>query len=70
MLSNSRNSFEAGCWAWGDKTGVWGYGGYDKSLSDETIAEAFKASIDKGVNFFDTAEASRPLPSRVARALF
>lgn len=45
-----------GCWAWGDKTGVWGYGGYDKSLSDETIAEAFKASIDKGVNFFDTAE--------------
>jgi aryl-alcohol dehydrogenase-like predicted oxidoreductase len=31
-------------------------GGYDQSLSERTIAEAWQASIDAGVNLFDTAE--------------
>lgn len=45
-----------GTWAWGDKR-VWGMGGYDTSLTIETITEAFATSIDAGVTLFDTAEA-------------
>ena len=44
-----------GCWAWGDKS-TWGMGGYDSTLTEATIAEAFEASIDAGVTLFDTAE--------------
>ena len=44
-----------GTWAWGDKS-VWGMGGYDSGLTRDTIAEAWAASIDAGVTFFDTAE--------------
>jgi aryl-alcohol dehydrogenase-like predicted oxidoreductase len=41
-----------GTWSWGD-TPFWGYGG----APDRTeIAAAFRASIDAGVTFFDTAE--------------
>lgn len=43
-----------GAWAWGD-TLVWGYGG--DSYSDEDIRAAFEASVEAGINFFDTAEA-------------
>ncbi len=44
-----------GCWAWGDKS-TWGMGGYDSTLTEATIAEAFEASIEAGVTLFDTAE--------------
>lgn len=44
-----------GTWAWGDR-GTWGMGGYDETLSESTITEAWEASIDAGVNLFDTAE--------------
>jgi aryl-alcohol dehydrogenase-like predicted oxidoreductase len=41
-----------GTWSWGDKF-FWGYGnGYD----DADIEEAFKASVNAGIKFFDTAE--------------
>jgi len=44
-----------GTWAWGDK-GVWGMGGYDSKLTEQTITEAWEASISAGVTLFDTAE--------------
>lgn len=44
-----------GTWAWGDSD-VWGMGSYDSSLTEATIAQAWEASIDAGVTFFDTAE--------------
>jgi len=44
-----------GTWAWGDK-GTWGMGGYDQSLTEVTIREAWEASIEAGVVLFDTAE--------------
>ena len=44
-----------GTWAWGDK-GTWGMGGYDSSYSEETIRQAWDASIEAGVVLFDTAE--------------
>ena len=44
-----------GTWAWGDK-GTWGMGGYDQSLTESTIREAWEASIAAGVVLFDTAE--------------
>jgi aryl-alcohol dehydrogenase-like predicted oxidoreductase len=44
-----------GTWAWGDK-GTWGMGGYDASLSEGTITEAWEACLEAGVVFFDTAE--------------
>jgi aryl-alcohol dehydrogenase-like predicted oxidoreductase len=44
-----------GTWAWGDKS-TWGMGGYDSSLTEATIAEAWEASLAAGVTFFDTAE--------------
>ena len=48
-------SLGVGTWAWGDRS-TWGMGGYDTSLTRDTIAEAWAASIDAGVTFFDTAE--------------
>ena len=44
-----------GTWAWGDK-GIWGMGGYDQSLTESTIRDAWEASIEAGVVLFDTAE--------------
>ncbi|MGD0881276.1 MAG: aldo/keto reductase [Acidimicrobiales bacterium] len=44
-----------GTWAWGDQS-TWGMGGYDTDLTRESIREAWDASIDAGVTFFDTAE--------------
>jgi len=40
-----------GTWAWGDS--AWGFG---VTSNESDIAEAFKASVAEGVNFFDTAE--------------
>lgn len=44
-----------GTWAWGDRS-TWGMGGYDASLTETAIAEAWEASIDAGLALFDTAE--------------
>jgi aryl-alcohol dehydrogenase-like predicted oxidoreductase len=44
-----------GTWAWGDR-GTWGMGGYDATLSERSIAEAWLTSIELGVTLFDTAE--------------
>jgi aryl-alcohol dehydrogenase-like predicted oxidoreductase len=44
-----------GTWAWGDRS-TWGMGGYDASITRDTIREAWEASIDAGATFFDTAE--------------
>jgi aryl-alcohol dehydrogenase-like predicted oxidoreductase len=41
-----------GTWAWGDKL-FWSYG---KDYGSEQLRAAFHASVDAGVNFFDTAE--------------
>ena len=44
-----------GTWAWGDRS-TWGMGGYDTELTRDSIRDAWDASIDAGVTFFDTAE--------------
>lgn len=44
-----------GTWAWGDRR-TWGMGGYDSTLTERSIAEAFDASLEAGVTLFDTAE--------------
>src|ERR1700722_6232371 len=44
-----------GTWAWGDRS-TWGMGGYDTDLTEDSIREAWDASIEAGVTFFDTAE--------------
>jgi aryl-alcohol dehydrogenase-like predicted oxidoreductase len=44
-----------GTWAWGDKA-TWGMGGYDTSLTMDSIREAWQASLEAGVVLFDTAE--------------
>ena len=44
-----------GTWSWGDRE-VWGMGGYDATMSQDTIREAWDASIDAGATFLDTAE--------------
>ena len=41
-----------GTWAWGDRL-FWGYG---REYNDDDLKKAFLASIQQGVNFFDTAE--------------
>lgn len=41
-----------GTWAWGDKL-FWNYG---KDYGADEVKEAFKAAIEAGVTFFDTAE--------------
>jgi len=42
----------AGTWQWGDRF-YWGYG---RDYGEEDVEAAFRASLDAGVNFFDTAE--------------
>lgn len=44
-----------GTWAWGDES-TWGMGGYDATLTEATIREAWDASHEAGVTLFDTAE--------------
>ena len=44
-----------GTWAWGDEA-TWGMGGYDTSLNESTIAEAWGATLDAGIGLIDTAE--------------
>jgi aryl-alcohol dehydrogenase-like predicted oxidoreductase len=44
-----------GTWAWGDRE-VWGMGGYDSSLTEASIEQAWDASLEAGVTLFDTAE--------------
>ncbi len=44
-----------GTWAWGDES-TWGMGGYDASLNESTISDAWNTSLDAGVTLFDTAE--------------
>ncbi len=41
-----------GVWSWGDKN-FWNYG---QSHTREDINQAYKACLDAGLNFFDTAE--------------
>ena len=41
-----------GTWSWGDKL----FWSYDSSYGASDVAEAFKAAVAAGVNFFDTAE--------------
>jgi aryl-alcohol dehydrogenase-like predicted oxidoreductase len=41
-----------GTWAWGDKL-FWGYG---DSYGETQVEAAFRAALDSGVTFFDTAE--------------
>jgi aryl-alcohol dehydrogenase-like predicted oxidoreductase len=41
-----------GVWSWGDK-GFWGYG---STHTRDDITQAYKACLDAGLNFFDTAE--------------
>jgi aryl-alcohol dehydrogenase-like predicted oxidoreductase len=41
-----------GAWAWGDRL-VWGFG---KEYAEAEVREAFDASLEAGINFFDTAE--------------
>ena len=41
-----------GTWQWGD-TMMWGYG---RGYAENDVRAAFKASLDAGITFFDTAE--------------
>lgn len=41
-----------GTWAWGDRL-VWGYG---QGYSAEDVRQVFDASVEAGINLFDTAE--------------
>ncbi|MEX0761828.1 MAG: aldo/keto reductase [Dehalococcoidia bacterium] len=42
----------AGTWQWGDRF-YWGFG---RSFSEQDVREAYRACIESGVTFFDTAE--------------
>jgi len=44
--------FGTGTWAWGDRL-FWGYG---RSYGEEDVRAVFLASLEAGINFFDTAE--------------
>lgn len=41
-----------GAWAWGDRL-FWGYG---SGYGEDDVEAAFQASLEAGINFFDTAE--------------
>ncbi|MGA7933704.1 MAG: aldo/keto reductase [Kovacikia sp.] len=45
-----------GTWAWGDKL-FWSYG---KEYGADQVKQAFQASLEAGINFFDTAEVYGP----------
>ncbi len=42
-----------GAWAWGDRL-TWGYGG--GTYTDADLREAFRITLEAGINWFDTAE--------------
>jgi aryl-alcohol dehydrogenase-like predicted oxidoreductase len=42
-----------GCWAWGDRT----YWGYEEEYGPRDVVDAFAASLEAGLDLFDTAEA-------------
>jgi aryl-alcohol dehydrogenase-like predicted oxidoreductase len=44
-----------GTWAWGDRA-TWGMGGYDTSLTEASIRDAWVATLGAGVALVDTAE--------------
>ncbi|CAD7700092.1 unnamed protein product [Ostreobium quekettii] len=46
-------SIGIGAWSWGDTSGYWGYG---KEYGREAGLEAYKALMDAGITFIDTAE--------------
>jgi len=46
-------SLGIGAWSWGDRSGYWGYG---TEYGKEASLEAYKALIDAGLTFIDTAE--------------
>jgi aryl-alcohol dehydrogenase-like predicted oxidoreductase len=41
-----------GAWSWGEKN-IWGYG---TSYTRADVTQAYRACLDAGLNFFDTAE--------------
>lgn len=41
-----------GCWSWGDRE----YWGYERDLGPRDVVDAFSASLDAGLDLFDTAE--------------
>jgi aryl-alcohol dehydrogenase-like predicted oxidoreductase len=58
QIDHVRDVFEGvklgtGAWAWGDSL-FWGYG---RDYSEIDVYEAFQASLEAGITFFDTAEA-------------
>ncbi len=44
-----------GTWAWGDSK-TWGMGSYDTAITETTIGDAWRTSLDAGIGFYDTAE--------------
>lgn len=42
-----------GAWSWGDRSGYWGYG---QEYGKDAAEESYKACLDLGLNFIDTAE--------------
>ncbi|MFC2064740.1 aldo/keto reductase [Chloroflexota bacterium] len=48
----SNTEIGVGAWAWGDRF-YWNYGG---SYNKDTVGKMFHASLENGINFFDTAE--------------
>lgn len=44
-----------GTWAWGDHR-TWGMGTYDTSVTESTIGDAWRTSLDAGIGVYDTAE--------------
>jgi aryl-alcohol dehydrogenase-like predicted oxidoreductase len=52
-------SLGIGAWSWGDRSGYWGYG---TEYGKEASLEAYKALIDAGLTFIDTAEVRQVLP--------
>lgn len=47
-----------GAWSWGDKTAYWGYSSAaNAEFGRQQCLEAFRASLEAGITFLDTAEA-------------
>lgn len=47
------SSIGVGAWSWGDRSNYWGYG---KEYDKETNQACYKAVLDAGIDFIDTAE--------------
>lgn len=48
-----------GLWSWGDQH-TWGYNSFDPQLTEQSMQDAFNASLAAGVHLFDTAEVGDP----------